>query len=689
MRALLAGAAYPLGATVLPQGVNFALYAGHAERVELCLYDGHGHEELARLPLPRNTHGVWHGLLPDAGAGLVYGYRVHGPWAPREGHRHNPKKLLLDPYARALVGQYRDHPDFNSHDLFDPQLPDPLDNGALAVKAQVIDERYDWAGETRPETPWARTILYEAHVRGLTMRHPALPPELRGSYAALAHPAVIRHLQCLGITAIELLPVQAHADEPRLQRLGLSNYWGYNPLAPFAPEPRYWSGQGGTPLSEFRDAVKALHAAGIEVILDVVYNHYAELDVLGPTLSLRGIDNGSYYLLDPHGGYENWTGCGNVLNLAHPRVIQWVMDSLRYWAIECHVDGFRFDLAPVLGRTPRYSACAPLLSAIAQDPQLARLKLIAEPWDLGPAGYQLGQFPPGWAEWNDQYRDTLRRFWLHDGVSRGQFARRFAASSDLFQHHGRKPWASVNFITAHDGFTLRDLTSYNRKHNLANGEHNRDGHNQNQSWNCGVEGPSDDPGVNLVRLRARKALLASLLLSQGTPMLLAGDELGHSQGGNNNAYCQDNDITWLDWGNGAGELTEFIGELVRLRQSCPALTSGQWWQGEGDAAGFPDVTWRNPSGEALRAHDWEDGAGRALMVQLSGFFLVLINASANQVPFRLPPGCWRVHLASTEDKDSALYLGECRVAARSLTVLIEEAHEPGLFANPFTSEEQA
>ncbi|GLS04952.1 glycogen debranching enzyme [Chitiniphilus shinanonensis] len=682
------GHSYPLGATVVEEGVNFALFAGHAERVELCLYDDTGRIETARHDLPVNTHGVWHGMVPGLGAGAVYGYRVHGPWAPRDGHRHNPAKLLLDPYAREVLGNYLDHPDFNGHDIGNPGQPDPVDNGALAPKARVVDEAYDWGDDAPPDTPWAETVIYEAHVKGLTMRHPALPPELRGSYAGLAHPALIGHLKRLGITAVQLLPIHAHADEPRLQRAGLSNYWGYNTLSFFAPEARYWSGQGGTPLSEFRDAVKALHAAGIEVILDVVYNHSAELDAIGPTLSLRGADNKSYYVLDSQGEYENWTGCGNVLNLGHPRVIQLVMDSLRYWAATCRVDGFRFDLAPILGRTPRFSDSAALLSAIAQDPLLSRLKLIAEPWDIGPFGYQLGRFPPGWAEWNDQYRDTMRRFWLHDGVTRGQFAQRLAASSDLFQHDARKPWASINFVTSHDGFTLTDLTSYNRKHNLANGEHNRDGHNQNQSWNCGVEGPTADEGIALVRHRAQKALLATLLLSHGTPMLLAGDELGQSQGGNNNAYCQDNDTTWLDWGTGEGLHTEFIGELIRLRRLCPALIAGEWWQGEAVDGGFPDVAWFNPSGEPLRPHDWEDNAGRALGVKLAGFFLVLINASANQVPFRLPPGCWRVRLASTEDRDSALHQGECRVAARSLTVLIEDACEPGLFASPFYSEEQ-
>ncbi|XZG69760.1 glycogen debranching protein GlgX [Chitinibacteraceae bacterium HSL-7] len=661
-----AGRGLPLGATLCDEGIHFAIYASHASRVELCLFDAEGHIELARHPLPSSEHGVWSGFLPGASAGCVYGYRVSGEWDPARGLRHNPAKLLLDPYARAVVGVL----------LHDPRLadatadgqPDPSDSAPAALKARVEAGDYNWSGDTPPATPWPQVILYEAHVKGLTQRCPAIPEVLRGSYAALGHPALIAHLHALGITTLQLLPIHAHADEPRLQQLGLSNYWGYNTSAFFAPDPRYWSGQAGTtPLSELRDAVKALHAAGIEVILDVVFNHSAELDLYGPTFSWRGLDYPSYYWTDGHGQPENWTGCGNTFNLSHPRALQMVMDSLRYWVEEVHIDGFRFDLAPVLGRVPDFNPHAPLLSAMAQDPVLARVKRIAEPWDVGSAGYQTGRFPAGFAEWNDQYRDTMRRFWLHDGITRGAFARRFAASSDLFDHDGRQPWASVNFITAHDGFTLADLVSYNRKHNLKNGEHNRDGHGSNHSWNCGVEGPSSDCDIALLRLRIKKALLATLLLSQGTPMLLAGDELGHTQHGNNNAYCQDNDISWLAWPD-KGELIEYIGALIRLRQRCAALQSGRWWH-EGDDS---PVRWLNASGEPLKPHDWNDNAGRALAIELSGQMLILLNGSANQVPFRLPAGCWRVELASTEDRDSGQHQDEYRVAARSLTILIEE-----------------
>ncbi|MBE9610236.1 glycogen debranching protein GlgX [Chitinilyticum piscinae] len=645
---LSTGLPYPLGATLDERGVNFALYAGAASGVTLCLFDTSGAQERARYTLTQCENGVWFGRIDDVKAGAVYGYRVSGEWAPERGLRHNPELLLLDPYAREVVGEF----------------------GKTPLLARVTAETYDWGDDAPPCTPWGETVIYEAHVRGLTMRHPEIPAELRGSYAALAHPAIIAHLQMLGVTAIELLPVQYFLDEPRLIDLGLKNYWGYNPLAWFAPASRYWSGRAGTtPLSEFRDAVKALHAAGIEVILDVVFNHTAELDAPGPVLGYRGIDNAAYYVLNGHGEYENWTGCGNVLNLSHPRVVQLVMDALRYWVGECHVDGFRFDLAPILGRVNGgFSALAPLLVAMQQDPLLTRVKLIAEPWDIGPGGYQLGQFPAGWGEWNDQYRDAMRQFWLHDGVNRALFARRFAASSDRFQHAGRAPQASVNFLTAHDGFTLRDIVSYNHKHNLANKEHNRDGHSHNLSWNCGAEGPSDDAGINTLRERAQKALLATLLLSQGTPMLLAGDELGHSQQGNNNAYCQDNDITWLDWQNAQSGLADYVAELIAIRKSCPALTAAHWWRGA-EAGATADVQWLNPSGDALHPHDWDDAAGRALMILLAGDLLILLNASAHQLHFHLPAGSWQLRLASTGDAQTSHKLHDCRVAARSVTVL--------------------
>lgn len=638
---LLAGRPWPLGASFDGSGVNFSLFSAHATRVTLCLFDRSGVRELALLPVTECSDGVWHGYLAGAAPGLVYAWQVDGPSGPE--HRFDADRYLLDPYARSLVG----------------------------LKAQVADTDFDWGDAVHPRTPWARTVIYEAHVRGLTRLHPDVPEPLRGTYAGIAHPAVIGHLRELGVTALELMPVPYFLDEPRLLAQGLVNYWGYNPIAWFVPSSRYAVSNGVPALDQFRAMVRELHRAGIEVILDIVFNHSAEGDATGPALSLRGIDNASYYALDPTGEYENWTGCGNALNVAHPRVLQLVMDCLRYWVGECHVDGFRFDLATTLGRDAHgFNPAAPLFAAILQDPVLAGCKLIAEPWDIGPAGYRLGQFPCGWAEWNDQFRDALRRFWLHDGVSRAEFARRFAASSDLFACHVRQPSASLNYLTAHDGFTLVDLASYNHKHNLANGEHNRDGHGHNLSWNCGVEGPSDDPHVNLLRQRVRRAMLASLLLAQGTPMLLAGDEIGHSQQGNNNAYCQDNEITWLSWEQSEPGLTKFVADLLAIRREIPALTSGRWWTGAPDDAGVTDVQWLNPAGTQLGTHDWHDPAGKALMIVLSDVWLLLVNASGHQVHFRLPPGNWCLRLSSADDP--AACGGEFTASARSVAVLRQE-----------------
>jgi len=665
------GSAFPLGACFDGCGVNFALFSAHAGGVELCLFDSGGRQEIARHSLAACRDGVWHGYLAGARPGLIYGYRVHGPYAPERGHRFNANKLLLDPYARAVVGEYRNDPRNLGFRADAPQEADQADNAGIALKAMVVDAKFDWSGDVHPHTPWARTLIYEAHVKGLTRLHPQVPPELRGSYAGIAHPAVIAHLQKLGITAIELLPVQHFLDEPRLQDNGLRNYWGYNPIAWFAPAQRYASGRAGiAPLDEFREMVRALHAARIEVILDVVFNHSAELDAQGPTLSLRGIDNASYYSLGRNGEYENVTGCGNALNLAHPRVLQLVMDSLRYWAGECHVDGFRFDLAVTLGRARgAFDPGVPLWAALAQDPLLARCKFIAEPWDIGEGGYQLGRFPAAWGEWNDQFRDSMRRYWLGTGVSRALFARRFAASADHFHALLREPSASVNFITAHDGYTLADLTSYQHKHNLANKEHNRDGHDHNHSWNCGVEGASDDPQVQLLRARLRKALLATLLLAQGTPMLLAGDELGRSQRGNNNAYCQDNDITWLDWQHADAELIEFVAQLHSIRAEIPALASRRWWSGQPDAAGVIDVQWLAPSGLPLQAPEWEDTTAGALMIRLSGDWLILANSSADPVQFQLPAGRWRLRLSSAGDAVIRAVGSDCTLAARNLAVM--------------------
>jgi len=669
---LLPGSSSPLGATFDGQGVNFALFSAHAEAVELCLFDEGGQHETARHKLPECTDGVWHGYLREAGPGLVYGYRVHGPYAPLEGHRFNPNKLLLDPYAREVVGEYCNDPRNHGFDRDAPHQADLSDNAGIALKAKVIDERFDWSGDSPPRTPWSDTVIYEAHVKGLTRCQPKVPPEARGRYSGVSHPATIAHLQQLGVTAIELLPVQYFLDEPRLMGMELSNYWGYNPAAWFAPSQRYASGgKGTTPLAEFREMVRALHAAGIEVILDVVFNHTAELDALGPTISLRGIDNASYYSIAPNRDYENFSGCGNALNLGHPRVLQLVMDCLRYWAGECHVDGFRFDLAATLGRVRgTFDPLAPLWTAITQDPLLARCKFIAEPWDIGWGGYQIGRFPPGWSEWNDQFRDVTRRFWLGEGINRALFARCFAASSNFFYSSLRRPSASINFLTAHDGYTLADMTSYDHKHNLANKEHNRDGHNQNHSWNCGVEGETDDPHVRLLRLRVRKAMLATLLLSQGTPMLLAGDELGHGQQGNNNAYCQDNEITWLDWQHVDTDLTGFVAQLLAIRRQIPALAGNRWWSGQADTQGVIDVEWLNPSGTRLEAHDWEDAAAKALMIRLSGDWLILVNGCAHQIHFHLPPGKWRLALESAEDATAGLNGQECTSAARSIAVVV-------------------
>ncbi len=667
---LLPGSPWPLGANFDGKGVNFALFSLHADAVTLCLFDAGGQTETAYLALEAGPAGIWHGYLPGARPGLVYGYRISGPYAPAQGHRFNPAKLLLDPYARAVVGEYRDEPVHLGYRHDAPDFPDGQDNAARALKARVTDEPFDWGNDTPPNVPWAQTVIYEAHVKGLTRQHPAIPEALRGTYAGLAHPAMIAHLRQLGVTTLELLPIQHFIDEPHLQKMGLRNYWGYNPLAWFAPEPRYWSGrEGTTPLSEVREMVKVLHAAGIEVILDVVFNHTGEGGGPGPTLSLRGIDNAVYYALHTDGEYENWSGCGNALNLEHPRVLQLVMDCLRYWVGECHVDGFRFDLAVTLGRHgSSFNPFAALFAAMQQDPVLARCKFIAEPWDIGPNGYQLGHFPPGWVEWNDQFRDAMRGFWLKGDVTRSVFVRRFAASSDCFQKPGRHPEASVNLLTAHDGFTLADLTAYNHKHNHANGEHNRDGHNHNQSWNCGEEGPSQDPHINLLRQRVRKALLASLLLSQGTPMLLAGDEFAHSQQGNNNAYCQDNALSWLDWSSADPDLTAFVGELVAIRREIPALMNGRWWTGNHDHSGVADVEWLNPAGTRLEAQDWDDLASKALMVRLSGNWLVLVNGSGHQVHFSLPPGQWGLRLSSSGDAPDS---GNTFIASsRSLSVLV-------------------
>lgn len=718
---MTSGQPWPLGAHWLPRTgpaplaepsvVQFAVWAPDATRVDLCLFNASGEHELLRVPLPTCTDGVWHGCLdveaqaPDCvqddgtGDALVYGYRAFGPWAPLQGHRFNPAKVLLDPYAAELVGSYAgDLSLYVGHDVaHDPAeagAPDVRDNAALALKARVRRQApAPLAPPVAPRVARDEAVFYEVHVKGATRLHPDVPEALRGSYAGLAHPAMQAHLRALGVTTLSLLPVHARADEARLQGLGLSNYWGYSSIGFFAPEPRYASGRPGVSApAEFRQMVADLHAGGFEVVLDVVYNHTAETDELGPTLSLRGLANARYYHLEaapPH-RYVNWSGCGNCLNLAEPRVVQLVIDSLRHWVLAYGVDGFRFDLAPILarGRDGQFSRAAGFFAALQADPVLSRVKLIAEPWDIGPGGYQVGGFPPGWQEWNDQFRDTLRGWWLRCAGDRGVFAHRFAGSSTQFRHDGRAPTAGVNFITAHDGFTLRDLVSHNHKHNDANGEGNRDGHHHNISWNCGVEGETDQADVLALRARLQRALLASLVLAQGTPMLLAGDETGHSQRGNNNAYCQDNPLTWLDWPRADTALRDYTARLVGLRRAQPSLRIGQWLTGRADAHGRTDVLWWHPAGHPMEGGDWGDAQDRALGVRLEAAdgatpALLLVNPHPRARRFLLPPGLWAPVLcsASADGQPESTLLprsddlvaphGACSVPARAVLVLLD------------------
>ncbi|MEJ4045983.1 glycogen debranching protein GlgX [Erwinia sp. SLM-02] len=660
MAPIRSGKPQPLGASYDGKGVNFTLFSQHAERVELCLFDEKGREK--RIDLPARSGDIWHGYLPAIHPGQRYGYRVHGPWAPEQGKRFNPAKLLVDPCAHEVQGEVTDDPRFQCGD----REPDAVDNGSIAPKCVVLADDFDWEDDAAPRVPWGSTVIYEAHVRGLTCQHPDLPPEIRGTYAALGHPVMIAYFQRLGITSLELLPVACFASEPRLQRMGLTNYWGYNPLACYALDTRYAAGQNAR--EEFQRAVKALHQAGIEVILDVVFNHTAELEETGPMLSMRGIDNQSYYWLTEQGEYQNWTGCGNTQNLSHPQVMAWALDCLRYWVEVCHVDGFRFDLATVLGRTPDYRRDAPLFQAIAADPLLSRCKTIAEPWDIGPGGYQVGNFPVPFAEWNDHFRDAARRYWLYGDLSNGEFARRFAASSDVFQRDGRRPSSSINLITAHDGFTLRDVVSFNHKHNEANGEDNRDGSNNNFSHNHGVEGLRAPLLITEHRRRSVHGLLATLLLAQGTPMLLAGDEHGHSQHGNNNAYCQDNPLTWLDWQHHDSGLFSFTAALIHLRRRIPALQSDCWWQ-EGDG----NVEWLNHQGQPLSTSEWQQGAHR-LQIRLSQHWLIVLNATEEVCDLVLPQGNWHA-IPPFAGEDNPILLTVWHGAAHGVCVFQEKSYQ--------------
>ncbi|WP_316165885.1 MULTISPECIES: glycogen debranching protein GlgX [unclassified Bradyrhizobium] len=645
---LLAGTPTRLGASWDGRGTNFALFSANAEKVELCLFDSQGRREIERIELPERTEDVWHGYLNDVSPGQVYGYRVYGPYEPERGHRFNPHKLLLDPYAKRLAGRlvWSDaHFAYRAGSPREDLSFDRRDNARGMPKAVVVDETFNWGRrEMRPSIPWEDTIIYEAHVKGLTIKREDVPPNLRGTYGGLSSPAMVKHLKRLGVTTIELLPAHAFIDDRMLVEKKLVNYWGYNTISYFAPEPRYAQ---DNPLDSFRTMVARLHDAGIEVMLDVVYNHTAEGNHLGPTLCYRGIDNASYYWLKPDNPryYDDFTGCGSSVNLTHPRVLQMVMDSLRYWVEVCHVDGFRFDLATTLARGSRgYDRSSGFLTAVRQDPVLSGVKLVAEPWDVGLGGYQVGAFPSQWSEWNDRYRSAMRRYWSGQGSLIGEVSSRMTGSSDLFNHDGRTQRASVNHVTVHDGFTLADLFSYNSKHNEANGEDNRDGSNDNHSNNCGVEGPTDDPAINALRRQLRKNQLACLFLAQGLPLLLAGDEVGNSQNGNNNAYCQDNEVGWVDWSGMGGEgddLIDFIGHLTELRRRFGQIRARRWLDGRRPDDSF-GVLWLTPSAEEMTQADWTFPDGRFLAYVLGPVepeqapIFIVLNAAPEQIGFKLP-----------------------------------------------------
>jgi glycogen debranching enzyme GlgX len=684
LRALEQGRPWPMGASWDGHGVNLAVFSANATRIDLCVFDARG-AETARLPLPARSGDVWHGRLPGAGPGLVYGLRAHGPWRPDRGHRFNANKLLLDPYAREIVGRFRWCDEQYASDRLHPGQPDARDNAAVALKARVVDPRWDWGDDRPPEVPLAETVLYEVHVKGFSMRHPGVPPAERGTYAGLASDAAIAHFKRLGVTSLSLLPVHFHVDEMRLEHMGLVNYWGYNSIGFFCPDPAY-AQVGANAADEFRGMVRRLHAAGIEVLLDVVYNHTAEGDERGPTIAFKGLDNTNYYRLPPasRAHYENQTGCGNTFDLRHPRALQLVLDSMRYWVGEMHVDGFRFDLAPVLGRGDHgYSRQHPFFFACAQDPVLARAKLVAEPWDIGHDGYQVGGFPNGWLEWNDRFRDTMRGFWMHGQGTRGQLAQRLCASSDVYQPLGRSPAESVNFVVAHDGYTLADLVSYNERRNQANGEQNRDGHGHNLSWNCGAEGPTTDAAVLALRGRLQRALLATLLLSQGTPMLAAGSELGHSQQGNNNAYCQDNETSWIDWQQADPALIAYTARLIALRRSGLPFAL-RWYDGGADPRGLSDLAWLRADGRELSPEDWQNPDEPVLgcLIGKPGRakapLLLLVNGSAQDCDFAVPGGVWQCLVDSSDAIGASRWHDQgptsFPLAARSVALLGAAGH---------------
>ena len=690
------GQAYPLGAVYDGFGTNFSLFSEIAERVELCLFDEAGDE--TRLELREVTGYCWHAYLPSVEPGQRYGFRVHGPWDPSNGHRCNPDKLLLDPYAKAIDGRVRwDESVFPYSFDEGHEVRSESDSAAAMPKCVVHQPHFDWSGDRKLGLPWHETIIYETHVKGLSARHPEVPAELRGTYAGLAHPAVIEYLERLGVTAVELMPVHYFIHDRHLIDQGLRNYWGYNSIGYLAPHDEYAADRRpGAAVPEFKQMVKRLHQAGIEVILDVVYNHTAEGNHLGPMLSFKGIDNAYYYrLTDDKRYYMDYTGTGNSLNMRHPHALQLLMDSLRYWVVEMHVDGFRFDLASTLARelhdVDRLSA---FFDLIQQDPVISQVKLIAEPWDVGEGGYQVGNFPPVWTEWNGKYRDCVRDFWRGEDQTMGEFAARFTGSSDLYENTSRLPYASINFITAHDGFTLRDLVTYEQKRNEANGEDSRDGEDHNRSWNCGVEGPTDDPQVNELRARQQRNFLATLLLSQGVPMLLGGDEIGRTQQGNNNAYCQDNELSWYDWEDLDESLFDFTRRLIKLRKRHPVFRRRGWFQGRPiHGSEVDDIAWFTPDGDEMAEEHWEQGHAKSLGIYLNGSaipnpnpraepvtdddFYVMINAYHEALAFRLPGEEWgrswvRVLDTSTVRRGGvqALAPGESlEVEARALVVL--------------------
>ena len=692
------GKAYPLGATYDGSGTNFALFSEVAEKVELCLFDADGTE--TRYRLPEVDGFIWHGFLPTIEPGQRYGYRVHGPHDPAEGNRCNPNKLLLDPYAKAIDGTIAWDQSLFGYNFGDPDSRNDEDSAASMPKSVVVNPFFDWGVDRPPQREYADSFIYEAHVKGLTQTHPDIPDAMRGTYSAIAHPAIIDHLKALGVTAIELMPVHHFANDSTLIDKGLSNYWGYNTIGFFAPDAKYSSSSTpGGQVQEFKAMVRTLHEAGIEVILDVVYNHTAEGNHLGPTVSMRGIDNAAYYRLvdDDKRYYMDYTGTGNSLNVGHPHSLQLIMDSLRYWVTEMHVDGFRFDLASTLAREfYDVDKLSTFFELVQQDPTVSQVKLIAEPWDVGPGGYQVGNFPPQWTEWNGKYRDTVRDFWRGEAGSLGEFASRLTGSADLYEHTARRPVASINFVIAHDGFTLRDVVSYNDKHNEANGEDNNDGESHNRSWNCGVEGPTDDPEITALRARQERNFLTTLLLSQGVPMICHGDELGRTQGGNNNGYCQDNEITWVDWENADEELVAFASKLSALRAEHPVFRRRRFFTGrpvrQRGSEGVPDISWFRPDGSEMNDEDWDTGFGKSVAVFLNGHgipdldprgqrviddsFVICFNGHHEPLEFTLPPeefgAAWQPVIdtaADVDDDGEAVAAGASRqIEARSVLV---------------------